>query len=249
MVCRRQTDALEKEHVMTTPASARTTSRNSATCLPEHRVTKSLLGYGVVVGPLYVAVSLAQALTREGFDLGRHQWSLLMNGELGWIQVVNFVLSGLMVIAFAVGVRRALAPGRGARWAPRLVTVYGASLVAAAIFRADPTFGFPVGTPQGPGAISEHGMLHFAAGGIGFSCIAAACFVLAGRYALEGRRGWAAFSRFTGVAFLGGFAMVASGGGASVGNLVFTMTVVLVWVWMAAVAVDLYQSVGRATIL
>lgn len=233
---------------MSTTTSTRITSLNSAICPPEHRVTKSLLAYGAVVGPLYVAVSLAQALTREGFDLGRHQWSLLMNGELGWIQVSNFILSGLMVIAFAVGVGRALSTGRGARWAPRLVTAYGASLVVAAIFRPDPALGFPVGTPEGPGTVSWHGILHFAAGGIGFSCIAAACFILARRYAVEGRRGWAAFSRFTGVAFLGGFAMVASGGGSTVGNLVFTVTVVLVWAWMAAVAVDRYRSVGRATI-
>jgi hypothetical protein len=232
---------------MSTTTSTRIASVDPATCSPEHRVTKSLLAYGAIVGPLYVAVSLAQALTRDGFDLGRHQWSLLMNGALGWIQITNFVLSGLMVMAFAVGIRRTLATGRGARWAPRLVAAYGASFVVAAIFRPDPALGFPVGTPEGPGSVSWHGMLHFAAGGIGFSCIAAACFILARRYSVEGRRGWAAFSRFTGIAFLGGFAMVASGGGSTVGNLVFTGTVVLVWAWMAAVAVDRYRSVGRTT--
>ena len=80
---------------------------------PADRVTSSLLGYGVIAGPMYVAVSLAQALTREGFDLSRHQWSLLANGGPGWIQIANFVVTGLMVIAFAVGLRRALAPGPG----------------------------------------------------------------------------------------------------------------------------------------
>ena len=67
-----------------------------------------------------------------------------------------------MVIAFAVGLRRALTPGVGARWAPRLVAVYGAGLVAAGVFRADPALGFPVGTPDGPEPVSWHGMLHFA---------------------------------------------------------------------------------------
>jgi hypothetical protein len=37
--------------------------------------TKGLLRLGVVAGPLYVAVSLIQALTRDGFDLTRHAWS------------------------------------------------------------------------------------------------------------------------------------------------------------------------------
>ena len=49
-------------------------------CEPADRVTKSLLGYGVIAGPVYVVVALAQAVTRDGFDLARHQWSLLSNG-------------------------------------------------------------------------------------------------------------------------------------------------------------------------
>ena len=150
---------------------------HTADCAPADRVTKSLLGYGVIAGPFYLVVALAQALTREGFDLGLHQWSLLANGGPGWIQIANFVITGAMVIAFAVGLRRALTPGQGARWAPRLVAIYGASLIAAGIFRADPALGFPVGTPAGPGAVSWHGMLHFAAGGVGFTCIAIACLV------------------------------------------------------------------------
>ena len=35
-------------------------------CTPVARTTKSLLGYGVLAGPLYVLVSLAQAVTRPG---------------------------------------------------------------------------------------------------------------------------------------------------------------------------------------
>src|SRR6185369_4183766 len=108
------------------------------TCTPEARVTRSLLGYGVLAGPVYVGVSLTEALTRDGFDLRRHAWSLLSNGHLGWIHVLNLVLTGLMTVAFAVGVRRAT----HATWAPRLIGGYGASMVAAGVFRADPAGGF-----------------------------------------------------------------------------------------------------------
>jgi hypothetical protein len=61
-----------------------------------NQVTRSLLGYGVLAGPLYVGVSLAQALTRDGFELTRHAWSLLSNGSLGWLQIANFLVTGLM---------------------------------------------------------------------------------------------------------------------------------------------------------
>jgi uncharacterized protein DUF998 len=83
------------------------------------RVTKTLLACGVVAGPRYVLVSLTEALTRDGFDLARHQWSLLSNGDLGWIHIANLVVTGLVTVAFAVGLRHALRPGRGGTWAAR----------------------------------------------------------------------------------------------------------------------------------
>ena len=220
-----------------------TTTLPRTACDPATRVTRTLVAYGVIAGPLYVLVSLLQALTRDGFDLTRHTWSLLSNGALGWIQITNFVLTGLMTVAFAVGLRRALGTGRGATWAPRLVAGYGLSLVGAGIFRADPALGFPAGTPQDATAVSWHGMLHFVCGGIGFSCLIAACFVIARRFATEGRPGWAAYSRVTGVVFLAGFAGIASGAGNAGTVLAFVAAVVLTWGWVSAVAVHLYRRV------
>ena len=60
-------------------------------------------------------MSLAQALTRDGFDLTRHPWSLLTNGDLGWIQITNFVLTGLMVLAFAARAAPRATSGRRQR--------------------------------------------------------------------------------------------------------------------------------------
>src|ERR1700754_1219670 len=71
-------------------------------------ITRSLLGYGVLAGPFYLVVGLAQALTRSGYAITRHDLSLLANGPLGWIQIADFVLSGLMTVAAGVGMRRAL---------------------------------------------------------------------------------------------------------------------------------------------
>jgi len=230
---------------ITHPASSQASAH--ASCddgwTPTH-VTRSLLGWGAVAGPFYVVTSVVQGLTRDGFDFTRHQWSLLENGDLGWLQVANFVLTGMMLVAFAVGLRRALAGGPGSRWAPRLVAVFGVSLIAAGIFRADPALGFPVDTPDEAGTVTTHGLLHLAAAGIGFSAIAAACFVLARRLTWDGARGLAIFSRVTGVAFLGGFLCVASGAGNVAANLLFTATVVLVFAWIAVVAVHEYRSLA-----
>jgi hypothetical protein len=230
-------------HTITTPGTAPKT----ASCDRETSITKTLLAYGVLAGPVYVLVSLTEALTRDGFDLTRHAWSLLANGDLGWIHITNLVLSGLMTVALAAGLRRVLRPGRGGTWAPRLVGAYGVGMVCAGAFRADPALGFPAGTPQTQTEVSWHGILHFVSAGIGFLCLVAACFVLARRFSAEGRRGWAVYSRLTGVLFLAGFAGVASGAGGSWANLGFTAAVLLACAWVAAVAAHFYRRVAPQT--
>jgi hypothetical protein len=62
---------------------------------------RTLLVGGLVAGPLYLFLALAQAGTREGFDITRHAVSMLALGPGGWVQVANFVMTGLLVLACA----------------------------------------------------------------------------------------------------------------------------------------------------
>ena len=86
---------------MTTTAAANTTS-----------LTRSLLIAGALAGPLYVALGLLQIALRPTFDITRHPLSIMSNGELGWIQVTNFAVSGVLTICGAIGIRRLIHPGR-----------------------------------------------------------------------------------------------------------------------------------------
>ena len=123
------------------------TSDESTTIRPRtKRLSNRLLACGVVAGPIYVVVGAVQMLIRDGFDPTRHALSLMSNGDLGWIQVANFLVTGVLVIACSVGMRRAMYPGRGGTWGPLLVGVYGLGLVGAGIFAADPALGFPPGS-------------------------------------------------------------------------------------------------------
>jgi hypothetical protein len=200
------------------------------------RGTKVLLICGLIAGPLYIVVGMIQALTRPGFDIIRHDLSLLANGDLGWVQITNLVLSGLLVGAFAIGVRRAMRTGRGRTWGSLLLGVYGLGLIGAGFFTADPAFGFPPGTPADAHSISWLGLLHFVCGGLGFLALIAACFMLASRFAILGQRGRAAYSVATGIIFFAAFIGIASGSGQSWSVIGFWIGVIFAWAWVLAMA-------------
>jgi hypothetical protein len=136
---------------------------------------------------------MIQAFTRDGFDLSRHPISLLSLGDLGWIQIANFVVTGALFVACSIGMRRVLRPGRSATWAPRLVGALGIALIVAGVFTTDPGAGFPPGAPAGaPEQISWHGMLHEVGFGLAFLGMIVGCLVFARRFAALKRRGWVA---------------------------------------------------------
>lgn len=89
-------------------------------------VSRSMLGWGVVAGPFYLALGMILALTRDGFDLSRHALSLLTLGENGWLHILNLALTGIMVVVAGWGLLRAV-EGRG-RGAGIAVIVAGATM-------------------------------------------------------------------------------------------------------------------------
>ena len=208
------------------------------------RPTLVLLACGVVAGPLFVAVALLQALTRDGFDLGRHPLSLLSLGELGWIQIANFVVAGLLSVAFAVGMRRVLHPGRGGRWGPLLIGAYGVGLIMGGVFVTDAGAGFPPGAPAGaPEQLSWHGVLHAIAPVLAFLSLILACFVLARRFAGLRQRGWATYCVATGVALLGLLAWPDQ----DTVVVQLAVAIVLGWAWLSVLAARLLTGLSDET--
>ena len=209
--------------------------------MPRNEQAKRLLTAGAAAGPVYILVGIAQILTRDGFDVRRHALSLLSNGRFGWIQIANFIVCGLLVIAGACGVRERLRGQRAGTWGPVLLSAYGLGLIGAGIFVADPASGFPPGSPAQAG-LSPSGVLHFVSGAFGFYSLIAACFVFARRFAAMGRPGWTAWSVFAGVAFFVSFAAIASGSSSSAVMLAFYAAVALIWTWHATLSLALLRE-------
>jgi hypothetical membrane protein len=208
-------------------------------CTPAGRVTRSLLGWGILAGPFYVGASLIEAAIRPGFDIFRHSWSLMENGPFGWIHSAVLVVTGLMVIAAAIGINRAL----HVRTAGALMGVFGLGQLGAGLFIADPSDGFPVGTPAGPGEFTWHGMLHLAFGGIGFLAFTACTIVLGVRFIKRGERAWGTFSIVSGLLFIAAFVGIAAGG-AGPTVITFVIAIILAFTWLTLTSLRLYRRVS-----
>jgi hypothetical protein len=195
--------------------------------------TRQLLG-GVIAGTVvFGVVSLAQAFTRDGFDLTRHPLSMLSNGDLGWLQITNFLVSGLLTFAGGLGLRRALRGTPGGTWAPRLVAIWGVALFLSGPFVLQGGDGFPVGDP-GVSRLTAGSIGHLLVGTIGFTALIAANYVLGRHYSRAGERRLAWGSRIAGTAFLVGdlYSMAQL----PAGSLVLAITALTAMSWLAVAA-------------
>ena len=164
--------------------------------------TRGLLLCGVLITPLFYAVVFIQAFTRAGFNIRQAPLSLLSLGDLGWVQIANFIITGLLALACAIGVRRALDGSKGGTWGPVLISTYGFGLILAGFFHPDPGYSFPpgVGAPAGMlPAMSRHAAIHSAGFAIVMLSLILACFVFFRGFRSRGQGGTAFYSAATGI--------------------------------------------------
>lgn len=203
--------------------------------------TRKLLACGAVAGPLYVTVTLAQALTRDGFDLRQHRFTLLMTGDLGWIHQANMLLVGLLTVLLAVGVRQTVRTDRGAVRGAWLLGLFGVAYIIGGVLTADLVAGLPAGTTPNMVQTTGHEAVQNALRGASFLLLIAASLVFARWFVAEGHRGWA---WFYGAAIPVVFVALMAVGFAIGINPAATAFLASPWIWVTSLAVLLYR---RAT--
>jgi Protein of unknown function (DUF998) len=207
-------------------------------------LTRALLACGVVSGPFFYVVAVGQILTRPGFDIRRHPISALSLGDQGWIQIANFVITGVLAVACAVGVRRLLRHSRAGTWGPVLIGAYGVGMIMAGILHPDPSLGFPPGAPAGmPATMSTHATVHTIAFFVAFLSLVVACFLFSRRFFSLGHRGWGIYCAATGVA-APLLIVLGSSISAWVG-VIIAVTGMVAFGWVSVVAARLSADLSR----
>ena len=212
-------------------------------------VTKLLIACGAIGPVLFILVFLVEGATRPGYSAWRNFVSDLGASKFGWMQDINFIICGLCLICFALGLRQVFRSGRGAVLGPLLLGFFGLSLIIAGIFVTDPGLGYyPDGTPA---VHTLHGIIHAANAIPAFGSLTIAIFVLALRFASDPAwRGWGRYSVISGILLMGFFiACVYVSGLDQKGVLPNSPTgfferlaIFVGWTWLALVAIKLLRQ-------
>jgi hypothetical membrane protein len=200
--------------------------------------TRALLACGIVAGPVYVAATVVQALTRDGFDITHNRFTSLTTGELGWIHQANMVLAGALTMLFAAGASQVWRTGRGAVVGPWLIALFGATYAFGGALTADPVAGFPPGATEGMAVTTLEGAIQNASRSVSTFFLIAMSLVVAARFVGEGRRGLAVLAA-TSVPIIFA-AIVAAGLGIGINTAGFAY-LFTPWIWVSALALHLYR--------
>ena len=122
------------------------------------------------VAPVFfVTVFTVEGWLRPGYDQASMFVSELSIGPRGWVQVANFVITGVLLLYFTRGVAIHLNWNKTARVGITLLRIIGWSLVLSGLFVTDPSALF--------NQVSVHGLLHGLFGVLVFSLAPVSCFV------------------------------------------------------------------------
>jgi Protein of unknown function (DUF998) len=167
--------------------------------------TRSFLRLGALAGPVFVGTYTVTGRRLSGYDRRRDPVSALARTEVGWIQTLNFLVSGSLTLAGSVGIRRASPAGVGKRSIPMLVAAVGAGLLGAGVFATDLT------EETAQDGVSRRGALHVASAVPFFVGLPTACVISAYRFAAEGRGVLAAVSVNGGVVSMAAATLAGAG--------------------------------------
>src|SRR5215212_8353024 len=102
--------------------------------LERHQVLATLAIAGIAGPIVFVVVVAVQSLIHPDYSQVKLPISALAAWPGGWVQDVNFVLFGLLMISFAIGLHLGVRRNRAAVIGPGLLVLSGVGLIIAGLF-------------------------------------------------------------------------------------------------------------------
>jgi hypothetical membrane protein len=169
--------------------------------LVRRSVTAALAVAGIAGPVIFAVVALVQSLLRPERSLVADPISALAAGPSGWVQDVNFLVFGLLMIAYAIGLHLGVRPTRRSMVGLAFLVLSGVGLVWAGLFPST----------DATGARWDDRVLHIVAFPTTFLGAGIGLIVMSRRMAGDPRwRSLATYALATGIAML---LLLLAGGG------------------------------------
>ena len=195
---------------------------------------------GIAAPVLMLALWTVASLVRPGYDQLTQYGSELGTGSNAIIMNVNFVVTGLLITAFAVGLFLNIQGGRWAQTGSILLFVFGAGEVAGGLFPCDP------GCPIAAQSITQ--LAHNLDAVIAFVAIALAPLILSAGLNRDQRwKDYRSYSIVTGILALGLLSIFSAAALDYIGFVGLFQRLFLAgpFLWIEIVARRLFQMSGR----
>ena len=199
-------------------------------------MTKKIAAWAGMLGPALFTISFTvNGFLQPGYEPARRYISELSIGPHGWIQIVSFMLLGICLILFALGLRASF-PRHKASSVLFMV-------IAVCYFFSGPFVTDPMAMFDNQQTL--HGTVHGILGAIVFSLSAASCFVLWRRFrADENWKSLSAFSLAAGIAMavlivLMKIGQLRAGPLADYAGVVQRCCLVTSYVWIFAISLNM----------
>jgi len=178
-----------------------------------------LLLCGAISGLIFTISWIVQEHFKIGYDPFRIPISSLALGELGWIQTITFLVSGLSLILFAYGLKKLRTKKNFSKWIPISFFIAGIGLVGAGCFTTDPMNGFPIGTSKTIIETTLIGNLHQIFSVLLFIGLPCAMILFSKYFSIIKNKKWLIYSNISAILFIIFIIILKAAGEPSLGLL------------------------------
>lgn len=198
---------------------------------------------GIIAGPFFIFSFLIQGAVRAGYNPLIHPVSALSLGNLGWIQIFTFIITGLLLFNYSLELRNIFSKSDWSlRLGANLVMLLAFGQLAAGIFVVDLGTGYPPGTT----ALSSptwHGVIHNLSSLTNFVGLPICFFIFANYFFKNHKANWAIYSVISGIIMI--VASILRINVLSYGGLFQRIALVTGLIWLSVFAYSLLKKENK----